>query len=78
VSAALQEQAWIGDILPVETNILIFSVKGKYSAQTLVDALETRGARAIKISCSQVRMVFHLDVTTQMTDRLTEIIRNKL
>jgi threonine aldolase len=78
VSDAVSEQQWVGEILPSETNILIFSVKGKYTAPSLVNALEAFGVKTIAISPTQVRMVFHLDVTEEMTDQLIHIIRHKL
>jgi threonine aldolase len=78
VSEALSYQQWIDEILTVETNILIFSVKGKYTAPSIVHALESSGVKTIAISPTQVRMVFHLDVTKEMTDQLIYIIRHKL
>jgi threonine aldolase len=78
VSGALSKMEWINEILPPETNILIFSVKGKYSAASLALTLETFGVKTIAISPTQVRMVFHLDVTKEMTDQLINIIRHKL
>lgn len=78
VAAALETTTWIDEILPVETNILIFSVQGAYTAHSLVAALATHGVRTIAISPQQVRMVFHLDVSEAMTDELINIIRYRL
>ena len=72
VANALSNKEWLQSILPVETNILIFSVKGKYTANSLVETLQAHGIRSIAISPEQVRFVFHLDVTNKMVERLLE------
>lgn len=78
VAGAIAGKEWVREMLPVETNILIFSVQGKYTAQSLVAALEAQNVRTIAISPEQVRMVFHLDVTTDMVNRLIDMIDNLL
>ena len=74
VANALAQKEWLLNILPVETNILIFSVQGNYTATSLVTKLAEKGIRCIAISPEHVRMVFHLDVTTRMVDKLITTI----
>jgi threonine aldolase len=78
VAKALLEKDWVAEILPVETNIIIFTPKEKYTATALVQALEKHNVRTIAITPTQVRMVFHLDVSTSQTGELINIIRHKL
>jgi threonine aldolase len=77
VAACLAEQSYVGEILPVATNIVIFEVIGKYTAKELEIKLKEYYVNTIAISSNQIRMVFHLDVTTEMVEKLMEIL-NKL
>ena len=64
----------MGGILAVETNILIFEVKGKYTAPILSAILKERGILAISISPTQIRFVLHLDVTPDQVQQTIDII----
>ena len=61
-------------MLPVETNIIIFEVKGKYTASQLVNEFKKNNILAIAISKTQVRMVTHLDIIAAMIDETIEVI----
>jgi threonine aldolase len=74
LAKALEKKEFVGEILPVETNILIFEVSGKYTPATLTDRFAERGIRVIAISKTQVRMVLHLDVTREMVDKTISVI----
>jgi threonine aldolase len=58
----------------VETNILIFEVTGHWTPQLLADYLEKEGILVMPISPTQVRMVTHLDISQEMTDRTCKVI----
>ncbi len=60
---ALKEKDFVGEILPVETNIIIFEVKGRFTAPDLVTILQRSNILAIAISPTQIRFVVHLDIT---------------
>lgn len=60
---ALKEKDFVGEILPVETNIIIFEVKGRFTASDLVIILQRSNILAIAISPTQIRLVVHLDIT---------------
>lgn len=60
---ALREKDFVGEILPVETNIIIFEVKGRFTAPDLVTHLQRSNILAIAISPTQIRLVVHLDIT---------------
>jgi threonine aldolase len=63
-------------MLPVETNIIIFEVVGHYTAKSLADKLKTNHILAFDISPTQIRMVFHLDISPDMVNKTIEIINN--
>ncbi len=74
--AALKEKDFTGSMFPVETNIIIFEVKGKYSAKSLAEKLKENDILVMAISPTQVRMVLHLDVTEEMVKKTIQIIEN--
>lgn len=72
---ALAETDFTGKILPVETNILIFGVTGRFTPAELVDQFRKQGIKAIAISKTQVRMVLHLDITADMVAKTIKVIK---
>jgi threonine aldolase len=75
--AVLKEKDFTGNRYPVETNIIIFEVKGRYSAQSLAKKLKENDILVMAISPTQIRMVLHLDVTEEMVKETIAVI-NKL
>jgi threonine aldolase len=76
IVAALKEKDFTGDMYPVETNIIIFEVKGRYTAQSLTEKLKENHILAMAISATQIRMVLHLDVTEEMVKETISVIKN--
>lgn len=74
LAEALCEKDFVGEILPVETNIVIFTVKGRFTAQQLAAKLKEHNILTIAISPAQIRMVTHLDITEEMVDKTIEVI----
>jgi len=77
MAEALLKKSFTGKMMPVETNIIIFEVKENYTAKSLAEALKTHDILVIAISPTQVRMVFHLDITEKMvmeTIRVIEVL----
>lgn len=74
IESALLKKDFVGAILPVETNILIFEVKGKYTAPILSEILKEHGVLAIAISPTQIRFVLHLDVSASQVQQTIDII----
>ncbi len=74
VAEALITKNFVGKILPVETNILIFEIKDNYTAASFCDELKREGVYCIPISPTQVRMVTHLDITQEMVSNLVQLL----
>jgi threonine aldolase len=74
IESTLQNKDFVGEILSVETNILIFEVKGKYTAPNLSAILKEKGILAIAISPNQIRFVLHLDITPGQVQQTIDII----
>lgn len=70
VAEALLKKDFTGKMLPVETNIIIFEVlKDFYTAISLTEEFKKYDILVHPISPTQIRMVFHLDVSEQMVKK---------
>jgi threonine aldolase len=76
LAASLQRKDFVGEMFPVETNIVIFEVKGKYSAAQLAEEFKKHNILVIAISKTQIRIVTHLDVTPAMIDETLQVINH--
>ncbi len=74
IAEALSKKEFIGKIMPVETNIIIFEVTGSYTAKEFCERLQLDDILCLSISATQVRMVTHLDVTGEMVKKLVKLI----
>lgn len=75
LAAALQEKSFVANMLPVETNIIIFSVKEPYTAVSLVARLKEQHILAYAIAPMQVRLVLHLDITPEMVEQTMAVLK---
>ena len=76
IAQALQQKDFVGEILPVETNIIIFEVKGRLSAKEFVANMKAHNILMFAMTEKQVRMVLHLDITEAMVQKTIEVINN--
>lgn len=74
IVAALQQKDFTGDVFPVETNIIIFEVKGKYSAHSLAEKFKENNILVMAISQTHIRMVLHLDISEEMVQETISFI----
>jgi threonine aldolase len=74
LAGVLSKKDFIGEIFPVETNIVIFEVKGRFTAKELAATLQQHGILSIAISPTQVRFVTHLDVSAPMIEETMQVI----
>ncbi len=74
IADAISTRQWLKELLPVETNIIIFELKEAGSAPQLVANLKEKGILAYAIAPSRVRLVVHLDISPAMVERTINII----
>jgi threonine aldolase len=74
--AAAQCETAAIDLDAVETNIVIFSVRG--DAATLVRAMKDEGVLASAIGAHQVRLVTHYDVSRTDCERAAMVLQRML
>lgn len=76
IATALSKKSFIGRIMPVETNIIIFEITGQYTASEFCKSLSKQDILCLPISTTQVRMVTHLDFTKEMLKRLLGVLES--
>lgn len=76
IATALSKKSFIGRIMPVETNIIIFEITGQYTASEFCKSLSKQDILCLPISATQVRMVTHLDFTKEMLKRLLGVLES--
>lgn len=74
IAGALSEKDFVGTILPVETNIVIFELKGRLTPAGFSDKMREHDIKVTVISKSQVRMVLHLDISREMVLKTIQLI----
>ncbi|HRN33622.1 MAG TPA: GntG family PLP-dependent aldolase [Saprospiraceae bacterium] len=66
----LSQQAYVQEVLPVRTNIVIFELAENLSADTFLQTLDSIGIKASPFSATSIRFVFHRDITQEQYDAI--------
>jgi threonine aldolase len=75
IADAIAMKDFVNKVLPVETNIIIFELKEGFTAPFLVARLKEEGILGYAISPHRVRLVIHLDITPEMTERTVGVFQ---
>ncbi len=76
IADALAKKDFVGEILPVETNIIIFEVNGRFTASDLAAKMKEASIYVIAISPHQIRIVTHLDISAAMVAETVSYIQS--
>ncbi len=74
ITDALLKKSFVGKVMPVETNIVIFEILYPYTPKSFAEELAKFFIFVMPISTTQVRIVTHLDITPAMISNLIKII----
>jgi threonine aldolase len=74
LAEALKTKDFVGEILPVDTNIVIFAAQGRHTAAGLAKILREHDIFTVAISPTQIRMVTHLDITGAMVEQVKKVL----
>ncbi len=74
IGESFRSKNFIHQVLPIETNIIIFELKPELSAKDLVEKLKQKDILAYAIAADRVRLVVHLDITPEMVSHTLEVI----
>jgi len=66
---------FVGEVLPVQTNIIIFGLNDKYPHAEFLNLLKERGIWALGFGPQRIRLVTHLDFNDEMLARTLDILK---
>jgi threonine aldolase len=72
----LQSLSYVKEVLPVDTNILIFTLSDRYTEKEFLSLLREKEIHALPIAPQTVRFVMHLDVSDTMIEDTESVLRN--
>jgi threonine aldolase len=75
LEAELRAAPYVTDVLPVETNIVIFTLDPRLSADSFLHQLRDHHVRAGAVGDQTIRFVFHLNVNDSQLDELVDTLR---
>jgi threonine aldolase len=76
IGGTLKELSWVESVVPVDTNIIIFSVANPLTPDKVLSELSSHNIKAVKFrGPSEIRMVTHLDFNDDMLDRTVTVLR---
>lgn len=76
LAKALAEKEFVEEVMPVETNIIIFKLKEGFQPKSLVAKMKEEDVLWYAISPTQVRIVTHLDISEEMIRMTIEKMEN--
>ena len=75
IANALANCSWINQVLDVETNIIVASLKDDFEPLKFLHKLEDNGVLAIPFGKGKIRMVTHLDVSSGNVEKVVESLK---
>lgn len=75
IGETLQNCAYVASVLPVETNIVIFNLNEKMSAENFVSQLASHGIKAVGFGKQAIRFVTHLDFNDEMLEKTVKALK---
>lgn len=72
----LIKKTWVNQVEPIETNIVIFTIKSPYTSKMVMDKFKEKNINIIDMGQGKLRLVTHLDYKQVMHDYVLEVIDN--
>jgi len=72
----LENCPYVESVLPVETNIVIFTLAPQVETQIFLQKLKEQGILALDFGPRQIRFVTHLDFTEAMAEKTCQVLKN--
>lgn len=77
LGAALQEAAYVSEVMPVDTNVVIFKLLGM-TAAALEEKLRAMNIRVSVFGKQTIRLVTHLDFTDDMLTKTVDALKHRV
>ena len=76
LAEAIGSCRFAGEVLPVDTNIIIFRLKEDWGVSGFLGKLKERGVLAVGFGPGTIRMVTHLDISDESIAKTINILKN--
>lgn len=76
IGKVLSSVSYVKDVLPVETNIVIFNLADNMTSETFVKKLSDEGIKIVGFGKQAIRFVTHLDFTDEMLEKVVKVLRS--
>lgn len=74
VAQALTQKSWVEQVLPCETNIVIFFVADTATRDKVLQHLQNHSVKAMAFGPKSIRFVFHLEITSKDMESLVQVL----
>ncbi len=75
IADTLSKAGYVENVLPVDTNIIIFNLNDKLAPEKFVKLLADNGIKAVGFGKQAIRFVTHLDFTDEMLEQTVKTLR---
>lgn len=76
LEATLNQLDWVESVLPVQTNIVVTILKDPNQRDVIIERLAERNVRIMPFGPGMLRMVTHLDVTSEQIEETCSVLKN--
>ena len=76
IGEVLKRQAWVAEVRPVESNIVIFDLKAGIQSREWVQKMESKGVQTIAFGPQTIRMVTHLNLNDEDIHKVIDCINH--
>jgi threonine aldolase len=71
----LHSLPYVKDVIPVQTNLVFFSLKPEMPADAFLKTLRDNDIHAMALAPQEVRFVTHLDITDEMMVKVEKVLK---
>ena len=75
LEAVLNELPWVAEVMPVQTNIVVVILKDASKRDVIISLLAEHGIRIMAFGEGMLRMVTHLDISSEQIDETCSTLR---
>jgi threonine aldolase len=76
LAATMSQLSYIDNVLPVDTNIIIFNLNDKMKPEDFVQKLASHNIKAVGFGKQAIRFVTHLDFTDEMLEQTEKVLKS--
>jgi threonine aldolase len=76
LSTVINGLAYVDNVLPVDTNIIIFNLKENVRPDLFLQQLASNNIKATSFGKQAIRFVTHLDFTDEMVEKVENVLKN--